>query len=118
MSISRVMKGGMPCIEETRPVGGPKYYVVTIAGRRGRCSAVACKVVHKVIGTGTSCSEATAEERGYKVDYRLEKGKAEDDRQSSRKLGSWLANLFSVLDKDDGTVDTGCIGQGGHRRLQ
>ena len=59
-SISRVMKGGVPCIEETRPMGEPKYYVAAVAGGRGRRSAVACKVVYKAIGI--SLLEAAAEE--------------------------------------------------------
>ena len=31
-SISRLTKGGVPCVEETRPVGGPKYYVAAALG--------------------------------------------------------------------------------------
>jgi len=44
------------------------------------------------------------------VDYHLERERAEDDRHSPRKLGSWLANLLSLLEKDNGTVATGCTG--------
>lgn len=107
-SLSKLSASDMPCVKESQPLGGPKYYVATIT-KNGQA-----KVINEAMpAMGNEDNfKAVAEERGYEIiEYHLVK-KYEDKEKEQRSAAvaaarnkgfgtKLLSNLLGLKQEDD-----------------
>eukprot|EP00571_Detonula_confervacea_P012295 CAMPEP_0172301588 /NCGR_PEP_ID=MMETSP1058-20130122/3436_1 /TAXON_ID=83371 /ORGANISM="Detonula confervacea, Strain CCMP 353" /LENGTH=754 /DNA_ID=CAMNT_0013011757 /DNA_START=111 /DNA_END=2372 /DNA_ORIENTATION=- len=111
-SLSNVSISEMPCVLESQPLGGPKYYIATIC-KRGQA-----RIIHEAMPSfhdGGGDGEELEEEKGYEIlDYHLvregERRVVEEEIPSLPSAGTWfsLGGLLGMGrndEDDDGVTD-------------